>query len=84
MRTMSWSRYHSLSWSFMRLRAGLRHDRIARAGRKTIVPPISAADLRRSHPPDIENAGAGRPAPRESDPPSGCFRTKTGPRDTDV
>jgi hypothetical protein len=83
MRTMSWSRYHSLSWSFMRLRAGLRHDRLVRANRKAAARAISAAvapevapGLRRHHPTATETAGAGRAARSESDPQSGVFEPK--------
>jgi len=41
MRTMSWSRYRCLSLSFMRIRAGLRHGRSARAGHKTTTRRVT-------------------------------------------
>ena len=83
MRMMSWSRYHCLSWSFMRIRARLRHDRFVRAGHKVTVAAVSApaakdaAPGRRRHQsPAAENVGAGCPVPDESDPH--CFEPKQG------
>src|SRR3984957_244659 len=91
MRMMSWSRYHCLSWSFMRIRARLRHDRLVRAGHKAAVTANSApaakgtAPGRRRHQSHAaENAGAGCPLPCESNPQPRMLRTKTGPGDTDV
>ena len=91
MRTMSWSRYHCLSWSFMRIRASLRHGRLARKGHKVTTVAISAPAAtgvapgrRRQQPLAAENAGARRSEPSVSDSQSGCFRTKTGSRSTDV
>jgi hypothetical protein len=86
MRMMSWSRYHCLSWSFMRIRAGLRHGRLARAGHKVTADAISAPDAagaatgrRRRQSTTAENSGAGRPAPGECDRQPGCFEPKQGP-----
>jgi len=70
MRMVSWSRYHCLSWSFTRIRARLRHRRL--------VPAAKGAALGRRQPSAPENAGAGCPAPEESDPQSGCFEAKQG------
>jgi hypothetical protein len=78
MRMMSWSRYHCLSWSFMRIRASQRHDRLARAGHKVIKASAPAAPGRRQSP-GPENAGAGRRVSGEGDPQSGCFEPKQGP-----
>src|SRR5450631_506762 len=85
MRMMSWSRYHCLSWSFTRIRACLRHGRLVRAGHKITTAAVAApaakgaAPGRRRHQPSAaENAGAGCPAPEESDPQSGCFEPKQG------
>src|SRR3984957_2426202 len=85
MRTMSWSRYHCLSWSFMRIRAGLRHGRLARAGHKMTTTEVSApvakeaAPSRRRHrPAAVERTKAGRSEPDESDPQPGCFKPKRG------
>jgi hypothetical protein len=87
MRTMSWSRYHCLSWSFMRIRAGLRHGRLARAGHKITTTEVSAPVVkeaapgrRRQRPAAIEGTKAGRPEPDESDPQPGCFEPKRGRR----
>jgi hypothetical protein len=87
MRTMSWSRYHCLSWSFMRIRAGLRHGRLARAGHKITTTEVSApvakeaAPGRRRHrPAAVERTKAGRSEPDESDPQPGCFEPKRGRR----
>jgi hypothetical protein len=86
MRRMSWSRYRCLSWSFMRIRASLRHDRLARAGHKVTAAAISApaaagapTGRRPRQSPAAENTGAGRPAPSERDPQPGCFEPKQGP-----
>jgi hypothetical protein len=85
MRMMSWSRYHCLSQSFMRIRVGLRRGRLAGTGHKTTTAALSApaakgaAPGRRRHrQPAAENAGAGCSEPDESDPPSGCFEPKQG------
>jgi hypothetical protein len=52
MRMMSWSRYHCLSWSFTRIRARLRHERLLRAGHKITTTALSA--------PGPKGAGPGR------------------------
>src|ERR1700676_1741733 len=82
MRMMSWARYHCLSWSFMRIRARLRHDRLLRSGHRNTTAAVSApaakgaAPGRRRHQSHAaENAGAGCP-PDASDPQSGCFEPK--------
>ena len=84
MRMMSWSRYHCLSWSFTRIRASLRHGRLTRTGHKVMADAISApaaaaAATGRRRSPTAENTGAGRPAPGQCDPQSGCFEPKQGP-----
>ena len=85
MRMMSWSRYHCLSQSLMRIRAGLRRGRLAGTGHKIATAALSAPAAkgatpgrRRHREPATENAGAGRPAPDESDPQRGCFEPKWG------
>jgi hypothetical protein len=78
MRMMSWSRYHCLSWSFMRIRAGLHRGRLARAGHKVVVVSTPNAPGRRQSP-AAENTGAGRRVPGERDPQSRCFEPKQGP-----
>jgi hypothetical protein len=43
MKTMSWSRYHALSWSFTRTRGHLRHGRVKRARRASKVAMVAAS-----------------------------------------
>jgi hypothetical protein len=85
MRMMSWSRYHCLSWSFMRIRARLRHERLVRAGHKIKTAAVTAAAAkgaapgrRRHQSSAAENAAAGRPVQCESNPQPGCFEPKQG------
>jgi hypothetical protein len=72
MKTMSWSRYHCLSWSFTRMRSHLRCGGRTRTRHAVTKAAISAsakvgADPHRSHPPAADNAGAGRSGPGVSD-----------------
>jgi hypothetical protein len=76
MRMLSWSRYHCLSWSFMRIRASLRHGRPARAGHKVMTvsaPAAAGAAPGRRQSLAAESDGAGRRAQ------PGCFEPKQGP-----
>jgi hypothetical protein len=67
MKTMSWSRYHCLSWSFLRIRTGLHCVGLTRS-RRTAANASDAARTRRRkpHPPTADNAAKGRSA-RPSD-----------------
>jgi hypothetical protein len=66
MRMMSWSRYHCLSWSFVRVRAGLHCRALTAPRRAAPAVAISAAAAkagrRRRHPPAVDSTGKGRPA----------------------
>jgi len=75
MRMMSWSRYHCLSWSFMRIRASLRRGGLARAHQKVIAAAVStpaaveaAPGTRQTRPRAAESGRGRRPMPGESDP----------------
>jgi hypothetical protein len=48
MRTMSWSRYHCLCWSFLRIRMRLRGKRIAIRSKRTRGSRKSEAGNRHS------------------------------------
>jgi hypothetical protein len=66
MKTMSWSRYHCLSWSFLRIRSRLHCGGLTRP-RHTAATAANSADAagtarRKRHPPIANNAGKGRPA----------------------
>jgi hypothetical protein len=66
MKTMSWSRYHCLSWSFLRIRSRLHGGGLTRP-RHTAATAANSADTartgrRRRHRPTDDNAGKGRPA----------------------
>jgi hypothetical protein len=68
MKTMSWSRYHCLSWSFVRIRTGLRRGGLTRTRHRAPTAAISAAAAkagrRRHYPPTADTAGKGHPARR--------------------
>jgi hypothetical protein len=63
MKTMSWSRYHCLSWSFLRIRSNL-HCAGRTRRRHTIATAADAArTIRRgAHPPAADAAGKARAA----------------------
>jgi hypothetical protein len=63
MKTMSWSRYHCLSWSFLRIRTGLRWGGLTRT-RNTAATVAGAARTgrRKAHPPTADGAPKSRPA----------------------
>jgi hypothetical protein len=63
MKTMSWSRYHCLSWSFLRIRSSLRCGGLTRK-RNIAATAADAARMARhkAHPPSADTAGKGRAA----------------------
>jgi hypothetical protein len=66
MKTMSWSRYHCLSWSFVRVRSSLRRGGLMRTRHAPATAAISAAAAkagrRRHDPPAADRDGKARPA----------------------
>ena len=61
MKTMSWSRYHALSWSFTRIRTHLRHGGVKRRRRAAGAVASTGAEAIVSRP------GRGEPEPRRAD-----------------
>jgi len=97
MRTMSWSRYRCLSWSFTRIRAGLRHGRSARAGRKATTRKVTPCQFTTAANSAAAATEMVAPRRRRVAPPMSdaaatgrfqiviwLFRTKPGSADTDV
>jgi hypothetical protein len=91
MKTMSWSRYHALSWSFSRIRIPL-HGRGAQRARRMAkaaaiaasTAPAAAAVRPGAADPGREGRGDfGFPA-RVSQALSRIFRTKALPGETDI
>jgi hypothetical protein len=72
MKTMSWSRYHCLSWSFMRIRTIRRCNAATRSGQAITGAGVTAPDESKTAvgqprcAPAAENAGAGHRAPTSS------------------
>ena len=63
MKTMSWSRYHCLSWSFLRIRSSLHCGGRVRQRHMAANSADAARTIRRkAHPPTADSAGKGRPA----------------------
>jgi hypothetical protein len=97
MKTMSWSRYHALSWSFTRIGTRLRHGGGKR--RRRAAGPVASATantpVSRPHRGEPERRGrepgggflagsAGGFLARVSQPLSQIFRTKWLRSDTDI
>lgn len=68
MKVMSWSRYRSLSWSFMRIHSNMRCSGLKRAGHTvttTVIPDPTATNAvgQRRHRPSVADCdGAARRA----------------------
>ena len=65
MKTMSWSRYHCLSWSFVRIRSSLHCGALTRTRHAASTAAVSAATKARRrgpHPAAADSTGKGRPA----------------------
>jgi hypothetical protein len=99
MKTMSWSRYHALSWSFARIRSSLhgrrakRARRIAKAATKAATKaaviaaataPAASAVRPGAADPGRQGGGAFGFLARVSRPLSRIFRTKALPDETDI
>jgi hypothetical protein len=96
MRTMSWSRYHALSWSFMRIRGRLRAGgakRTRRAAKGAAVGLPAAMDAwadrpgsddRRFERRGFRSGRTGGFAARTLRAVTTIFRTGAVPRDTDI
>jgi hypothetical protein len=91
MKTMSWSRYHALSWSFSRIRTHL-HGRGARRARRAAKAAAIAAATAAAAPavrpgaagPGRQGAGGFRFLAGASRALSRIFRTKALPAETDI
>ena len=89
MKTMSWSRYHALSWSFMRMRAHLRGSGVKRtrctghAVASSVVPGVLVVRAR-SCGSRQDGRGLGRFLARTFRSIITFFRTGVLPRKTDI
>jgi len=91
MKTMSWSRYHALSWSFARIRSDL-HGRGAKRARRTAraaaiavstAPAVSEIRHGTGEPERLAGAEFGFLA-NVSRPINRIFRTRALPGETDI
>lgn len=84
MKTMSWSRYHCLLRSFLRIRTDLRSSSAKQRKRRTLKPASPSRDIepRLGDPPAVTSCAAeGTPVAIPSDELS---RTKTPRTGTDI